>query len=176
MKELLMLLALAAFMVAVQASRRGSECHDVMFEVMHMGNMTEVIGRCMEENGIIPNLNGPGRRPGGSRRRNRFGRGKRSPHMMRFISRLPEANQTALGECIFENEGFLTDGGMFNATAFTDDLIAKLEEIEQSPEADVMLATIKDGVCVVEESKPSLMVVFGFIKCLKGRCDSSSEA
>lgn len=49
---------------------------------------------------------------------------------------------------------------MFNATAFTDDLIAKLEEIEQSPEADVMLATIKDGVCVVEESKPSVRLLY----------------
>ncbi|XP_047480688.1 uncharacterized protein LOC125033326 isoform X2 [Penaeus chinensis] len=175
MKELLMLFALAAAMVAVQASRGRGECHEVIFELMHKENMTEIIGSCMEENGIVPNLNGPGRRPGGRRGRNRFGRGKRSPHMMRFISRLPQENQTALAECIFEKEDLLTDDGLFDATAFTEDLVAKLEEIEQSTVTEAMLAAIEDGDCVVEESEPNLMLVFDFIKCLKGVCDTSSE-
>ncbi|XP_063599696.1 uncharacterized protein LOC134776004 [Penaeus indicus] len=172
MKELLMLLALATAMVAVQASRGRGECHELMHEVMHKENMTEIIGNCMKENGIVLNLGGPGRRPGGRRGRNR---GKRSPRMMRLISSLPQENQTALAECIFEKEDLLTDDGLFDATTFTEELVAKLEEVEQSPEAVAMLAAIEDGTCVVEESEPSLMLVFDFIKCLKGVCGSSSE-
>ncbi|XP_063594642.1 uncharacterized protein LOC134771611 [Penaeus indicus] len=160
MKELLMLFALAAAMVAVQASRGGGECHEVIYELMHKENMTEIIESCMEENGIVLNLNRPGRRPGGRRGRNRFGRGKRSPHMMRFISRLPQEDQTALAECIFEEESLLTDDGLFDATAFTEDVIAKLEEIEDSPEADAMLAAIEDGTCVVEESEPNVRLPY----------------
>ncbi|XP_037775224.1 uncharacterized protein LOC119572280 isoform X2 [Penaeus monodon] len=178
MKELLMLLAFAAAMVAVQASRGRGECHELIHDVMHKENMTEIIGSCMEENGIVFNLEGPGRgrRPGGRRGRNR---GKRSPHMMRFISSLSEANQTALAECIFEKEDLLTDDGLFDATTFTEDLIAKLEEAEQTTQAEAMLTAIEDGVCVVEESEPNLMLVFDFIKCLKEVCKdgtgSSSE-
>ncbi|XP_063599714.1 uncharacterized protein LOC134776018 isoform X3 [Penaeus indicus] len=139
---------------------------------MHKENMTEIIGSCMEENGIVLNLNRPSRGRGGRRGRNR---GKRSPRMMRLISRLPQEDQTALAECIFEEKDLLTDDGLFDATAFTEDVIAKLEEIEDSPEAEAMLAAIEDGTCVVEESEPDLMLVFDFIKCLKGVCGSSSE-
>ncbi|XP_063599706.1 uncharacterized protein LOC134776018 isoform X2 [Penaeus indicus] len=163
--KLLMLLALAAAMVAVQACKEKSECHELMRDVMHKEDMKEIIESCMEENEIVPNL---GRRSGGRK-------GKRSPHMVRFITSLSQENQTVLAECIFDKEGLLTDDGLFDATAFTEDVIAKLEEIEDSPEAEAMLAAIEDGTCVVEESEPDLMLVFDFIKCLKGVCGSSSE-
>ncbi|XP_037775229.1 uncharacterized protein LOC119572283 [Penaeus monodon] len=169
MKELLMLLALAAAMVAVQACREKSECHELIHDVMHKDNMKEIIGSCMEENGIVPDI---GRRSGGRRQ-------KRSPHMMRFISRLPEANQTALAECIFEKEGLLTEEGLFDATTFTEVLVAKLGEAQQTTQAEAMLAAIEDGVCVVEEGEPNLRLVFDFIWCLKEECkdvtDTSSE-
>nr|XP_027235877.1 uncharacterized protein LOC113827179 [Penaeus vannamei] len=176
--KLLMLLALATAMVAVQASRERGECHELMHDVMHKENMTEIIGTCMEENGIVPDLggHGHGRGPGG-RRGGRTGgrRGKRSRHMMRFISSLPEGNQTALAECIFEKEGLLTDEGLFDATTFKDDLIAKLEAADQTTEAEAMLAAIEDGDCVLEEGEPSLMVLFEFIKCIKDACEGEGE-
>ncbi|XP_047480715.1 uncharacterized protein LOC125033340 [Penaeus chinensis] len=164
--KLLMLFALAATMVAVQACREKSACHELMHDVMHKEDMKEIIGSCMEENGIVPDLEG--RRPGGSK-------GKRSPHMVRFISRLPEEDQTALAECIFEKEGLLTDDGMFDATTFTANLIAKLGEAEQTEQAEAMLAAIEDGVCAVEESEPNMMLVFEFIWCLKDECKEATE-
>nr|XP_027222576.1 uncharacterized protein LOC113814724 [Penaeus vannamei] len=169
--KLLMLLALATAMVAVQASRERGECHEVMHDVMHKENMKEIMGTCMEENGIVPDLGG--RRPGSGPRGGR--RGKRSPRFMRFISSLPEGNQTALAECIFEKEGLLTDEGLFDATTFKDDLIAKLEAADQTTEAEAMLAAIEDGDCVLEEGEPSLMVLFEFIKCIKDACEGEGE-
>ncbi|XP_047485345.1 uncharacterized protein LOC125036626 [Penaeus chinensis] len=172
--KLLMLLALAAAMVAVQACKEKSACHELIHDVMHKENMTEIIESCMEANGIVAELEGPGpgRRSGGRKGRRR---GKRSPRMMRFISRLPEEDQTALAECIFEEEGLLTDDGLFDATAFTEDLIAKLGEAEQTEQAEAMLAAIEDGVCAVEESEPNLKVVFDFIWCLKEECKDVAE-
>ncbi|XP_037775219.1 uncharacterized protein LOC119572278 [Penaeus monodon] len=171
MKELLILLVLAAAMMAVQASGGRGECHELIHEVMHRENMTEIIGSCMEENGIVFNLEGPG-----SDRRHR---GKRSPHMLRFISRLPKENQTAIVACVLEKEGLLTDEGLFDATTFTEDLVAKLGEAEQTTQAEAMLAAIEDGVCVIEDMEPSLTMVFDFVSCLKEVCkdgtDPSSE-
>ncbi|XP_063599689.1 uncharacterized protein LOC134775997 [Penaeus indicus] len=172
MKDLLMLLALAAAMVAVQACREKSECHELIHDVMHKENMKEIIKGCMEENGIVPDLEGLGRQPGGRRGRKR---GKRSPGMMRFMSSLPEESQTALAECIFREEGLLTDDGLFDATAFTEEVIAKLGEAEQTEQAEAMLAAIEDGICVVEESEPNLKLVFDFIWCLKEECKDVTE-
>ncbi|XP_069983286.1 uncharacterized protein [Penaeus vannamei] len=173
--KLLMLQVLATAMVAVQACRERGECHELMHDVMHKENMMEIIGTCMEENGIVPDLGE--RRPGrGGRRGSRGGRrGKRSPRFMRFISTLPEENQTALAECIFEKEGLLTDDGLFDATTFKDDLIAKLEAADQTTEAEAMLAAIEDGDCVLEEGEPSLMVLFDFIGCLKDECEDATD-
>ncbi|XP_047485966.1 uncharacterized protein LOC125037039 [Penaeus chinensis] len=165
MKKLLMLFTLAAAMLAVQASGGRGTCHKLIHDVTHRENMTEIMGSCMEENGIVPDLEGPGpgRRSGGRKER-----------LLRFVSRLPQANQTAIVTCVLEKEGSLTDDGLFDATKFTEELSTKLEA-EQTTQADAMLAAIENGVCVVKEMKPSLTIVFDFVKCLIDECKEATD-
>ncbi|XP_063599729.1 uncharacterized protein LOC134776035 [Penaeus indicus] len=166
MKELLTFFTLAGAMVVVQASGERGECHELIHDVMHRENMMEFIESCMEENGIVPDLESTesGRRPGDRKR-----------VMLRFISRLPQENQTSIVACVLEKEGFLTDDGLFDATKFIEEMITKLEEAEQTTQVEAMLAAIEDGVCVIKERKPNLWIVFDFVNCLKNECKEATD-